>query len=101
MKPIVSFRRTLHVVLTFAFLLTSLLGEGSSAAMLDDIDGCRDEVGMTVGSEAMDDTSGNPSCTSTMIGPRHMITAAHCVVKYGTSNCITKVIAREILYPSC
>jgi V8-like Glu-specific endopeptidase len=121
-----------------------------SAAMLDDIHGCRDEAGMTLGSDAVGDpvgaemgymlslpfvtagmgklaadvtaagrsngldsrinwspsqnhyprktivsfgTSGSPGCTGTMIGPRHMITAAHCVVRYGTSNYSTFNVA--------
>jgi V8-like Glu-specific endopeptidase len=32
-------------------------------------------------------------CTATMIGPRHLITAAHCIVDKGTSNFLTLYVA--------
>lgn len=35
---------------------------------------------------------GNSNCTFTFIGPRHLITAAHCIVNLGTSNWKTRQI---------
>lgn len=42
-------------------------------------------------SQSASDPNGEQSrCTMTLVGPRHMVTAAHCIVEFGTSNWKTR-----------
>ena len=42
---------------------------------------------------SFDDDDTQSRCTMTLIGPRHLITAAHCLVNFGTSNWKTRQLA--------
>jgi len=44
----------------------------------------------TISQSASDPNGEQSRCTMTLIGPRHMVTAAHCVVEFGTSNWKTR-----------
>ncbi len=44
----------------------------------------------TISQSASDPNGEQSRCTLTLIGPRHMVTAAHCVVEFGTSNWKTR-----------
>jgi V8-like Glu-specific endopeptidase len=45
---------------------------------------------ITNSSSSASDTESN--CTMTLIGPRHLVTAAHCLVDFGTSNWKTRLL---------
>ena len=47
---------------------------------------------ITNSSSGPTDTEAN--CTLTLIGPRHLVTAAHCLVNFGTANWKTRLLTR-------
>ncbi len=46
----------------------------------------------TITNSSSGDTDPEPNCTMTLIGPRHLVTAAHCLVNFGTSNWKTRLL---------
>jgi V8-like Glu-specific endopeptidase len=46
----------------------------------------------TITNSADNDTDTEANCTMTLIGPRHLVTAAHCLVNFGTSNWKTRLL---------
>lgn len=46
----------------------------------------------TISQSTFSTTDTQSRCTMTFVGPRHLITAAHCLVNFGTSNWKTRVL---------
>ena len=46
----------------------------------------------TITNSSSGETDPEPNCTMTLIGPRHLVTAAHCLVNFGTTNWKTRML---------
>jgi V8-like Glu-specific endopeptidase len=46
----------------------------------------------TLTNSSTGDTDTESNCSMTLIGPRHLVTAAHCLVSFGTSNWKTRLL---------
>jgi V8-like Glu-specific endopeptidase len=46
----------------------------------------------TITNSSTGDTDTESNCTMTMIGPRHLVTAAHCLVDFGTTSWKTRLL---------
>lgn len=46
----------------------------------------------TITNSSSNESDTEANCTMTLIGPRHLITAAHCLVDFGTSNWKTRLL---------